>query len=95
MGRKGASKVTVDYTFMDGPTMLDTCRDDASKWAAAFCQIAEKLGHKGIDEGWMIGWFANAIETACDHRMGRRITVLPDGSAFFTAEIGEPAGPSG
>jgi hypothetical protein len=35
--------------------------DDAAKWAAEFCKIARDLGHD-IDEGWMIGWFANAIE---------------------------------
>lgn len=51
-----------DYTAMSDPAMLEALGDDASKWAAAFCQMAEKLGHKGIDEGWMIGWFANAIE---------------------------------
>lgn len=53
---------TPDYTAMDAPTMLAEMGDDAQKWAAAFVQTAEKLGHTGIDEGWMIGWFANAIE---------------------------------
>lgn len=51
-----------DYTAMDGLMMLSACRDDAAKWAAAFCQHAKKFGHSDIDEGWMIGWFANAIE---------------------------------
>ena len=50
-----------DYTAMQPGEMLDAVRDDASKWAAAFCQTARKLGYT-IDEGWMIGWFANAIE---------------------------------
>ncbi len=74
-----------DFTAMDGPTLLNACRDDAHKWAAAFCQHAEKLGHKGIDEGWMVGWFANAIEHSSDVRTGSGPTVLPDGSAFFIA----------
>jgi hypothetical protein len=51
----------VDYAAMSGPDMLNALGDDASKWAAAFCQIAFTLGLV-IDEGWMIGWFANAIE---------------------------------
>ena len=52
----------IDYTQMEAGQILKLCGDDASKWAAAFCQHAEKLGHHGIDEGWMIGWCANAIE---------------------------------
>jgi hypothetical protein len=77
----------IDYTAMDGPQMLAALRDDASKWAAAFCQHAEKLGHSGIDEGWMISWFANAIEHSSDVRNGTGPVVLPDGSAFFVATV--------
>lgn len=75
----------IDYTEMSWPDLLAACRDDASKWAAAFCQTAKKLGHGDIDEGWMIGWFANAIENACDVRNGIGPVVLPDGSAFIVA----------
>lgn len=32
---------------------------DASVWAAEFCKV-----QPDVDEGLMIGWFANAIETA-------------------------------
>jgi hypothetical protein len=52
----------IDYTEMSGPELLATLGDDASKWATAWCQTAKKLGHGDIDEGWMICWFANAIE---------------------------------
>jgi hypothetical protein len=43
---------------------------NAVDWAAAFCKIATSLGYKDaegkpIDEGWMIGWFANAL-MSCD-----------------------------
>ncbi|MEO0975982.1 MAG: hypothetical protein AAFY24_01935 [Pseudomonadota bacterium] len=34
---------------------------DAAVWAREFCATAESLGHKDIDESWMIGWFANAM----------------------------------
>jgi hypothetical protein len=58
----------IDYTKMKGPEMLNALGDDASKWAKAFCQHAKKLGHQDIDEGWMIVWFANAIEHSFDVR---------------------------
>ena len=65
LGRKIAGGAP-DYLAMSAGAMLQAVGDDASKWATAFCQIAAKLGvtQKGapIDEAWMIGWFANAIE---------------------------------
>lgn len=73
-----------DYTKMEPAELLAACGDDAAKWADAFCQHAKA---HDLDEGWMIGWFANAIETAHDVRTGRGVTVLPDGSGFFTASI--------
>jgi hypothetical protein len=76
-----------DYTAMDGNDMVNACGADAAKWASAFCQHAKKINGIELDEGWMIGWFANAIEYSYDVRTGRSVTVLPDGSAFFTADI--------
>lgn len=76
----------MDYTDLDAPSLLNECKDDASKWAAAFCQHAKAHG-LDIDEGWMIGWFANAIEHSHDVRNGTGPVVLPDGSAFFVATI--------
>jgi hypothetical protein len=76
----------VDYMTMSGPELLQECGDDAVKWAAAFCQYAKHNGLE-VDEGWMISWFANAIETACDKRMGTGPCVLPDGSAFFVGVV--------
>jgi hypothetical protein len=38
---------------------------DAAKWADEFCKVARDHGHN-LDEGWVLGWFANAIETARD-----------------------------
>lgn len=74
------------YREMSGPAIAAACRDDGAKWAAAFCEHAKAFGHD-IDEDWMIGWFANAIETAHDVREGRGLIALPNGSAFFTASI--------
>lgn len=56
---------------------------DAAIWAKEFCRIADNLGHKNIDEGWMVGWFANAIMVGYDRGRGVSPTILPDGSAFI------------
>ena len=45
---------------------------DAAEWAAEWCRIAREIeqaddGRQVIDEGWMIAWFACAIETGRDH----------------------------
>ena len=55
---------------------------DAAAWAAAFCKIARAQGYD-LDEGWMIAWFANAIMVSHDITLGKRPTILPDGSAFI------------
>lgn len=65
-----AERVTPDYAAMSDGDLLDTLGDDGSLWAEAFCQIAKKNG-LDIDEGWMIGWFANAIEASWDKRTRR------------------------
>lgn len=59
-----------DFTRMKDYELITACGDDASLWAAAFCQTAKRLGQE-IDEGWMIGWFANAIEASWDKRVNR------------------------
>ena len=47
---------------------------DAAVWAEQFCLIAKDLGLEGIDEGWMIGWFANAMAA---QEMAMRSQTLP------------------
>ena len=44
--------------------------DSADKWAVSFCQTMDRTGWgiEDIDQDLMLGWFANAIETATDHR---------------------------
>lgn len=56
---------------MTAGEMLNYMGDDAAKWAAEFCKIARDHGHH-LDEGWVIGWFANAIEHSNDVRRWRR-----------------------
>ena len=76
-----------DYNAMTGPELHEACGVDAAKWAAAFRQMAIKLGYSDMDEGWLIGWFANPMMAMHDHVKGIEPVVLDDGSAFFVADV--------
>jgi hypothetical protein len=39
---------------------------DAQDWAEAFNETAMRLGYSHMDEGWLIGWFANALMRGFD-----------------------------
>lgn len=60
-----------DYYSMSSSQLLIALGTDASKWAEAFNQIAQKLGYSEMDEGWLIGWFANAMEAKGDSVRGK------------------------
>ena len=50
--------------------------DDAVVWAEEWCRIAREIEadpEQGpvVDEGWMVGWFANAMVTAETHARKR------------------------
>lgn len=59
-------------TEMTGPDVLKHCGDDAAKWAAEFRKTAVRLGYSDMDEAWLTGWFANAIEHSGDVRRWRK-----------------------
>lgn len=50
------------------------CGSDAARWAEQFRLMAIKLGYSDMDEGWLIGWFANAIERSIQVRHPPTIT---------------------
>jgi hypothetical protein len=76
-----------DYTSMDGHVLLTKLGDDAMAWAIAFNQHATKLGYSNMDEGWLVGWFANAIEHSSDVRYWRsQPSTRPIIDSFPTAE---------
>jgi hypothetical protein len=56
------------YKEMPSYKMIQVLGDDAAKWAAAFL---EYFPNCGVDEGTLIGWFANAIEHSSDVRRWR------------------------
>ena len=64
-------QTNLDYQSMTEPELLQACGTDAARWAAAFQQKIVDAG-KPIDEGLMIGWFANAIERARDDENERQ-----------------------
>jgi len=51
-----------DLTKLPPNELTFYCGDDGMRWADAFCQMAKKLGYGDLDQGWVFGWFANAIE---------------------------------
>ena len=76
-----------DYTTMNGPDLLAACGTDGHEWAKAFMQHVEKHGPGYVDEGQMIGWFANAIMNTHDTITGNGPVVLPDGSAVVLGAV--------
>lgn len=52
---------------------------DARDWAKSFVEIAAKNGHPGIDEGWMISWFANALMRGYDEAFKRMADARENG----------------
>jgi hypothetical protein len=63
--------------------------DDAMVWAEEFCRIfagkriiTERHGghsdsKQHVDEGTMVGWFANAMQTAVDKAVDRIVDEMP------------------
>ena len=54
---------------------------DAVVWAKEFNRIRVQIGLQPDDEGWLIGWFANAIMTGVDEanrRNTRPVQPTPD-----------------
>jgi hypothetical protein len=67
------------YTTMTAGELVTACGDSAGRWAEAFVQHADRLGisqvvangtdhprFESMDIGWVIGWFANAMQCALD-----------------------------
>jgi hypothetical protein len=61
--------------------MLQRLGADGAQWAEEFNKTAVTLGYPEMDEGWLIGWFANAIENTCVTRKCR----IPDWRSMETA----------
>jgi hypothetical protein len=62
---------------------------DAAAWAKFYTETKAASADPGNfdNEENMLGWFANAMMAMHDHITGQGVTVLPDGSAFFVANV--------
>lgn len=58
---------------------------DAHAWAKFFMECNP---NSPLDFDMMVAWFANAMMAMHDYLTGQGPVVLPDGSAFFVAEVG-------
>lgn len=52
-------------------SFLNRVKDNGAKWAHEFRKTSISLGYSDMDEGWLICWFANAIEHSSDVRRWR------------------------
>lgn len=69
----------LSYQDINNITSANSCEDDAAKWAKSFietCNANELTREQILDKGFMIGWFANAIEISNDHRQRLRLDDL-------------------
>jgi hypothetical protein len=69
----------------------------AEAWAKFYTETRHEWYRKHPDgqfdtEENMLGWFANAMMAMHDHIKGGPV-VLPDGSAFFVADVQSAANP--
>jgi hypothetical protein len=64
--------MSTDQTTETDGQLLQRLGVDAAKWAAEFRKTALRLGYSDMDEGWLIGWFANAIEYSYHVRTCRK-----------------------
>ena len=61
---------------------------DAMAWAKFFVETTKDMDRSVFeDEGYMVGWFANAMMAMHDHVTGTKTTVLDDGSAFVCGVV--------
>lgn len=63
---KPQSAEYTDYTKLENSELLTALGTDALKWATAFVQYQHKV-KEPFDEGWVLGWFANAMMAKYDH----------------------------
>ncbi len=78
LSRFTAAPVREEGGAVDGPEDDELPGDflarvgmDGALWADGFRKMALKLGYSDMDEGWLIGWFCNAVMAGYDHAQRR------------------------
>ncbi|MBB4799705.1 hypothetical protein HNP32_003465 [Brevundimonas bullata] len=59
---------------------------DGALWAEEFRSTAIRIGYPDMDEGWLIGWFCNAVMAGYDHARRRYDPILKSQLAEITGE---------
>ena len=92
--------MAIDTKYLIGNT-------DAVVWAEEWCEVAREIAENKderevIDEGWMIGWFANAIMAGFDEGHARALREISDAKPrplgdpteyeFYTTQANADAG---
>lgn len=72
---------------VDDANFLRDAGMDGVKWATEFKRVAERLGHHSMDEGWLIGWFCNAIMAGYDDAERRNCATAPDELTYAAADV--------
>lgn len=75
--------------------MLARIGMDARLWAEEFHKTAQRLGYQPMDEGWLIGWFANAIMQGYDRAARPVAEVQAEAVAGAYLAAGKAALPPG
>lgn len=71
--------MTTDLAKLSARALLPSPQDpDAMAWAKSFCAINPDCG---LDEGVMVGWFANAMMAMHDHLLNTRTGQLVERDA--------------
>ena len=95
LSRFTAAPVREEGGAVDGPEDDELPGDflarvgmDGALWADGFRKMALKLGYSDMDEGWLIGWFCNAVMAGYDHAQRRFDPALATREEA-PAEVGE------
>lgn len=85
-------RITDDGVVEDGKESPDATLHrlgvDALKWAEEFNATAVKLGYSSMDVGWLIGWFACAIErSSMTHPHVRRLELEVERLRLVTTTV--------
>jgi len=69
--------IAPNFALMSDAEALEFCGDNAMRWAEFFCQVQKGHNFPKLDEGVMVGWFANAIEASWTKRSASAYRALP------------------
>jgi hypothetical protein len=79
-------------TEMNGPALLEWCGTDAARWAQAFAEHSPAGPDEKWDEGFLIGWFANAMCLADEERRAKEEKTTIETLGLLSAVLADHSG---